>query len=132
MHRMNLPGVPSAVCTLCKDNEEDDAGHALLICSFVKVGAENLLLALKHKDPTMERITFFDFRSEDLYPLTFLTATILEQLWTSRVQKKRCDWPSVRAQVESQILLLRKGRLAQAGDRFQLMLNETPPIVVNT
>ena len=131
---MKLPGVPSAVCTLCDDNEEDDARHALLTCSFVKVGAENLLLALKHVDPTMtlERIKFLDFRSEDLYPLTFLTATILEQLWTSRVQKKRCDWPSVCAQVESQILLLRKGRLAQAGDRVQLMLNETPPIVVNT
>ena len=134
MFRMKLPGVPSAVCTLCDDNEEDDARHALLTCSFVKVGAENLLLALKHVDPTMtlERIKFLDFRSEDLYPLTFLTATILEQLWTSRVQKKRCDWPSVRAQVESQILLLRKGRLAQTGDRVQLMLNETPPIVVNT
>ena len=124
---MKLPGVPSAVCTLCEDNEEDDARHALLTCSFVKVGAENLLLALKHVDPTMtlERIKFLDFRSEDLYPTTFLTASILEQLWLSRTEKKRCTWPSIRAQVESEIQMLRKGRLAQAGDRVQLMLNAT-------
>ena len=131
---MKLPGVPSAVCTLCEDNEEDDAGHALPTCSFVKVGAENLLLALKHVDPTMtlERIKFLDFRSEDLYPLTFLTATILEQLWTSRVQKKRCEWPSVRAQVESQIQLMRKGRLAKFADKVLLMLDATSPIVAHT
>ena len=92
IHRMNLTGVPSAVFE-----------HALLTCSYIRVGAENLLLALQHKDPTMtlERIKFLDFRSEDLYRMTFLTASILEQLWTSRVEKKRCAWPSVRAQVKS-------------------------------
>merc|ERR1719376_290816 len=36
MHRMNLPGVPSAVCTLCSDNEEDNSEHALLTCSHIK------------------------------------------------------------------------------------------------
>ena len=81
---------------------------------------------------TLERIKFLDFRSEDLYPTTFLTASILEQLWLSRTEKKRCTWPSIRAQVESEIQMLRKGRLAQAGDRVQLMLNATPPTVVCT
>ena len=97
MNRMNRPGVPSAVCTLCEENAEDNSEHALLTCSYIRVGAENLLLALQHKDPTMtlERIRFLDFRSEDLYPMTFLTASILEQLWTSRVEKKRCTWPFV-------------------------------------
>ena len=89
---MNLPGVPSAVCTLCEENEEDNSEHALLTCSYIKVGAENLLLALQHKDPnmTMKRIKFLHFRSEDLHPMPFLTASILEQLWTSRVEKRRC------------------------------------------
>ena len=81
---------------------------------------------------TLERIKFLDFRSDDLYPLTFLTATVLEQLWMSRTEKKRCTWPSIRAQVESEILLLRKGRLAQAGDRVQHMLDATSPTVVCT
>ena len=131
---MNLPGVSSAVCTLCLDNEEDNSEHALLTCSYIKVGADNLLLALKQEIPdmTLERIKFLDFRSEDLYPMTFLTASILEQLWLSRTEKKRCTWPSIRAQVESEIQMLRKGRLAQAGDRVQLMLNATPPTVVGT
>ena len=129
---MSLPGVPSAICTLCFDNKEDNSEHALLTCSYTKVGADNLLLALQQEIPdmTLERIKFLDFRSDDLYPLTFLTATVLEQLWISRTEKKRCTWLSIRAQVESEILLLRKGRLAQAGDRVQHMLNATSPTVV--
>ena len=112
---MNLPGFSSAVCTLCLDNEEDNSEHALPTCSYTKVGADNLLLALKQEIPdmTLERIKFLDFRSDDLYPTTFLTASILEQLWLSRTEKKRCTWPSIRAQVESEIQMLRKGRLAQ-------------------
>ena len=81
---------------------------------------------------TLERIKFLDFRSDDLYPVTFLTATVLEQLWISRTEKKRCTWPSIRAQVESEILLLRKGRLDQAGDRVQHILDATSPTVVCT
>ena len=81
---MNLHGVPSAVCTLCEENEEDNSEHSLLTCSYIRVGAENLLLALQHGDTTMalERIRFIDFRSEDLNPMAYLTASILEQLWT--------------------------------------------------
>merc|ERR1712013_427043 len=131
MNRMNLPGVPSAVCTLCDGNAADTSEHALITCSYIRVGSETLLLALQQEDPTMtlERIKFLDFRSEDLYPMTFLTASILEQLWISRLEKKRCTWPSVRAQVESQVLLLRKGRFA---DKVHLMLEATPPTVVDT
>ena len=131
---MNLPGVPSAVCTLCDGNAEDTSEHALLTCSYIRVGSENLLLALQHEDPTMtlERIKFLDFRSEDLYPMTFLTVSILEQLWSSRVEKKISAWSFVHAQVESQILLLRKGRLAQFADEAYLMLDATSPIVINT
>ena len=101
MNRLNLPGVPSVVCSLCKVNAEDSSKHALLTCSNIRVGAENLLLALQYEDPTvtLEKIKFPYFRSEDLYPMTFLTASILEQLWTSRVEKKKmymafCTSPS--------------------------------------
>ena len=85
------------------------------------------LLSQEIPDMTLERIKFLDFRSEDVYPMTFLTASILDQLWISRTEKKRCTWPSIRAQVESEILLLRKGRLAHAGERVQHMLDVTPP-----
>ena len=75
---MSLPGVPSAVCTLCLDNEEDNSEHALLTCSYIKVGADNLLLAPQQEIPdmTLERTKFY-FRSKDPYPMTFLTASIL-------------------------------------------------------
>ena len=58
--------------------------------------------------------------------MTFLTVSILEQLWTLRVERKRCTWPSVRAQVESQVLLLRKGILAKLADKIHLMLDAIP------
>ena len=62
---MSLPGVPSAVCTLCKDNEGDNYEQTLLTCSYIMFGAENLLLALQHEDMniTMERIRLLYFRS---------------------------------------------------------------------
>ena len=63
MHRMNLPGFSSSVCTLCLDNEEDNSEHALLTCSYIKVGADNLQ---EIPDMTLERTKFLDFRSEDL------------------------------------------------------------------
>ena len=57
---MNLPGVPTAVCTLYEENAEDNSEHALFTCSYFRVEAENLLLALQHKDltVTLERINF--------------------------------------------------------------------------
>ena len=64
--------------------------------------------------------------------MTFLTVSILEQLWTSRVEKKLSAWPFVRTQGESQILLIRKGRMVQFAEKVYLMLDATSPIVVNT
>ena len=62
--------------------------------------------------------------------MTFITASILKQLWTSREENKRCTWPSVWAQVESQVILLRKGRWAKFADNVHLMLDATPPVAV--
>ena len=86
----------------------------------------------QRSDCDFEKDIFLDFRSEDLYPMTFLTVSILEQLWSSRVEKKISAWSFVHAQAESQILLLRKGRLAQFADEAYLMLDATSPIVINT
>ena len=38
----------------------------------------------------------------------------------------------VRAQVESQVLLLKKGRLAKFADKVHLMLDAMPPITIHT
>ena len=80
----------------------------------------------------MERIKFLDFSCEDLHLMTFLTTSIMEQLWASRVEKKICAGPSVCIQVESQIMLLRKGRLVQFANKVHLMLDAASPIIINT
>ena len=36
---------------------------------------------------TMKGIQFLDLRYEDIYYISLLTASILEQLWTSRIEK---------------------------------------------
>ena len=41
----------------------------------------------QRSDCDFEKDIFLDFRSEDLYPMTFLTVSILEQLWASRIEK---------------------------------------------
>ena len=63
--------------------------HALLTCSYIRVGSENLLLALQHEDPTLtlERIKFLDFRSEGLYPMTFLTVLCFNNLYSLVILK---------------------------------------------
>ena len=82
-------GISPTVCTLCLGTEVYNSEHALLTCNYIKVGADNLLLALQQEINymTLERIKFLNFRSEDLYPMTFLTASILEQLGQLRSEK---------------------------------------------
>ena len=85
MNRMNLPGVPSAVCTLCDGNAADTSEHALLTCSYIRVGAENPSASSSTwRSNYVCGLNFVDFRSEDLYHMTFHTASILDHLWASR------------------------------------------------
>ena len=73
-------------------------------------------------------IIFFFFKPS--LPLSLRISDFIQpQL---RVEKKQSAWPFVHTQVESQILLLRKGRLAQFADEAYLMLDATSPIVINT
>ena len=53
-------------------------------------------LALQHKVPdmTMEMIRFLDFRSEDLYPMTLLTVSILEKSRKEKLSLAFCPRPS--------------------------------------
>ena len=50
---LSQPGIPSTVCTPCEEDAEDNSEHGLLTWSYIRVGAENLLLALLHEDPNM-------------------------------------------------------------------------------
>ena len=88
--RMNLTNAPSPLCTFCVDEEPDSSAHALLQCGHIRIAASQLFLALASEIPdlTLERILFLDFCSEDLLPPSFLTATVLSQVWTLRVEKQ--------------------------------------------
>ena len=61
------------------------AEHTLLTCSYIRVGAENPSASSSTwRYNYVCGLNFVDFRSEDLYHMTFHTASILDHLWASR------------------------------------------------
>ena len=125
LHRMNMPNAPSPLCLSCSEGDIDSLEHALLKCSTIRSGAELLLEALKSEIPdmTLERIKYLDFQSEDLLAPTYLTAATLLQIWSSRSSARRFSWLSVRANVEQNILTLRKSRYKSAASKVNSMWN---------
>ena len=125
LHRMNMPNAPSPLCLSCSEGEIDSLEHALLKCSTIRTGGEFLLEALKSAIPdmTMERIRYLDFQCDDLLAPTYLTAATLLQLWSSRSSTRRLSWLSVRANVEQNILTLRKSRFQSAASMINSMWN---------
>ena len=128
LHRMNMSNAPSPLCISCSEGEIDSLEHALLKCSTIRPGAEFLLEALKSAIPdmTMERIRYLDFQCDDLLAPTYLTAATLLQLWSSRSSARRLSWLSVRANVEQNILTLRKSRFQSAASMINSMWNAIP------
>ena len=91
----------------------------------IRPGADFLLETLKSEIPdlTIERIMYLDFRCEDLLVPTYLTAATLSQLWISRFCTRNFSWLSVRANVEQNILTLRKSRFTVAAAKLHSMWN---------
>ena len=125
LHRMNMPNASSPLCVQCSAGELDDIEHALLRCKKIKPGADFLLETLRSEIPdlTFERIKYLDFRTEDLLVPTYLTAATLSQLWISRLSSRNFSLQSVRANVEQNILTLRKTRFAVAASKLHSMWN---------
>ena len=122
---MNMPNASSPLCVQCTAGKLDDIEHALLRGSKVKPGADFLLKTLKLEIPdlTLERIKYLDFRTEDLLVPTYLTAATLSQLWISRLCTRNFSLQSVRANVEQNILTLRKSRFSVAASKLHSMWN---------
>ena len=66
---------------------------------------------------------YLDFRCEDLLVPTYLTAATLSQLWISRFGTRNFSWLSVCANVEQNILTLRKSRFTVAAAKLHSMWN---------
>ena len=109
----------------CTAGELDDIEHALLRCKKIKPGADFLLETLRSEIPdlTFDRIKYLDFRTEDLLVPTYLTAATLSQLWISRLCTRNFSLQSVRANVEQNILTLRKSRFSVAASKLHSMWN---------
>ena len=126
LFRMKMPNILSPNCILCDDDNPDTTLHALFNCSKSKQAADYLLKGLRLFDPdiTAEKVIFQDFSgSENDLPLIFVSASVMNQIWTSRKEGKTCDIISVRANLESSIQILRKSRFSPAATKLETLIS---------
>ena len=102
--------------------------HALVQCERNKEAADYILMLTKVYDPTitMEKMVRHDAKTEALYELPTVIAlcSYLGFIWSKRLLKQSTRQYEIRAELECQVLLLRKSRsrkLREAG----IMLENT-------
>ena len=129
LFRMNLPNAPSPNCAFCDSGTPDTLLHALFLCSHSKPTADFLLTAIRTDIPeiTPERILLLDFRTDQMLPLVYLSASIMSQIWNCRKENKQCNITSIRATLEASIQILRKSRFRSSATKLDAIL-----AIVNT
>ena len=74
---------------MCLGTEEDDSDHTLLTRNFIKVNADNLLLALQQEIPDLTLVNnSFILGLKILYPMTLLQRLFWSS-WEYQELKKR-------------------------------------------
>ena len=122
-------------CILCDDDNPDTTLHALFNCSKSKQAADYLLKGLRLFDPdiTAEKVIFQDFPGpENDLPLIFFSASVMNQIWSSRKEGKTCDIISVRASLESSIQILRKSRFSPAATKLETLISTLVLVILFT
>ena len=126
LDRMNMPGTTSSICDLCDLEAVDTTLHALLQCPFSNPPATFLMSVFHSLLPNLQpaQVVFLDFdvATKDKLPLTFMTASVLSQIWSSRKGRKSCNLQTIRANLEASIQILRKSRHHQAATRIDEIL----------
>ena len=117
----------SPICKLCPDQCIEDLPHALLSCSFNSEVSKALMDILSNSQPNISRsqvLTLnFDVDKQMELPLVWLTSYILQKIWDSRKEKKRCDLVRVRSDLEAKVSLLRETRHSESEKTISQMLS---------
>ena len=126
LHRLNMPGITSPLCDLCKLEAVDTTLHALLQCPSSKPPATLLLSAIQTVLPDIlpAQLVLLDAHVEakDQLPLMYLVTSVLSQIWAYRKSRKSCNLVSIRANLESGVQILRKSRHHDAARRIDEIL----------
>ena len=124
----------SPACPLCRTHEPESIMHALFNCEKNSEAAQYMLQLTRVYDSTisMDKITRLQLNTEVLHELPTLLAvcTSLELIWRNRQLKKSTRLYDIRAELESQVLALRKARskkLRETGNIIHNTLHNFPP-----
>ena len=108
--------------------------HALFNCEKNREAAQYILQLTRVFDSTinMDKITRLQVNTEVLYelPTLLVVCTSFELIWRNRQMKKQTRLYDIRAELESQVLALRKARpkkLREAGNIIYNTLQNFPP-----
>ena len=124
----------SPICPLCRTQEPETVMHALFNCEKNREAAQYILQLTRVYDSTinMDKITRLQVNTEVLYelPTLLVVCTSFELIWRNRQMKKQTRLYDIRAELESQVLALRKARpkkLREAGNIIYNTLQNFPP-----
>ena len=117
LFRLQMPNIRSDLCNLCDQSRVGDLVHCLLLCPYNDGAGQFLLdiLSVHLPDVLPQQVVHLDLDvASNKFPLIFLIATVLSEIWACRKEKKPCRLVSIRATLEAGINILRKSRLKPA------------------
>ena len=115
----------SPSCLLCRTQEPESIIHVFFECVKVQEAADYIIKLSRVYDPVIskEKITRLQVHTQMLYelPTMVILCSGLDLIWRNRLRKQGTRLYEIRAELESQVLALRKSRskkLREAGNMF--------------
>ena len=118
----------SEACNLCDLNEVDSKVHFFFQCPFNRGVGLWLINCVRKICPTTTADDILVLRFspaievKDAEVTTWVIAKVLNTIWLSRRQKKETDVTTVRAKIESSIMILRKSRHAAMVSKIENLI----------
>ena len=128
LNRVLSHTVTNPNCTHCTLDVIGDQIHSLVLCPFNNGIGYWIIRCLRSIIPHLQpnQLISLDFgpnvQSEEVLPVTWLSAKALQEIWMARVKKKKATITTTRAALEAHIMLLRKTRHANAGNILENLI----------
>ena len=123
LYRIGLSESPN--CDQCDDASPDTLTHSLLTCPCIGAAGSYLLSVLMVELPSIlpEQVVLLDFDVSENLPYSYLSATVLSEIWKCRKEKRVCSAHIIRATLEAGIQILRKTRFKNSAEKLQAVVD---------
>ena len=117
----------SPTCSLCRAQQPESVTHAIFDCEKNREAAQYLLQLTQVYDSSFnqEKVTRLQVNTEALYelPTLLVLCSGLELIWRNRLGKKSTRLYDIRAELECQVLALRKSRPRRLREASNIIKN---------